>query len=220
MAKSAARVKILINASVPKQRGAVNMKRTRAVACTFIYMLIVAMLAGAPSARAADHPDRFTLSSPDFADNGLLSTANLATGTSTRGPWACGGRNVSPALAWSHAPRATKSFAIIMDDPDAASGRGANHWIAYGIAASVSALPRNAGAGSALVTGGTNGRGVVSYTGPCAEPGAKAHHFLWMVFALDLPPGALTQGLTRAQFMRRTRGHNLAEASLSSRVVR
>jgi Raf kinase inhibitor-like YbhB/YbcL family protein len=196
------------------------MKRTRAVVRTFIYMLIVAILAGPLPARAADHPDRFAVSSPEFADNGLLSTANLAMGTSTRGPWACGGQNVSPALTWSHAPRATKSFAVIMDDPDAASGRGANHWIAYGIAASVSAVPRNAGSGSALLTSGVNGRGVSTYTGPCAEPGAKAHHFLWMVFALDLPPGALAPGLTRAQFMRRIRGHNLAEASLSSRVVR
>lgn len=179
------------------------------------------MVLGALPARAADHPDRFTLSSPDFADNGLLSSATLATGTSTRGPWACGGRNVSPALAWANAPRGTKSFAVIMDDPDAASGRGANHWIAYGIAPSVHALPQNAGAaGAALLTGGANGRGLTTYSGPCAEPGAKAHHFLWMVFALDLPPAALKPGLTRAQFMRRIRGHNLAEASLSSRVVR
>jgi len=147
----------------------------------------------------------------------LLTAANAGIGTSSRGPWACGGQNVSPALAWSHAPAGTKSFAVIMDDPDAASGRGGNHWIAYGIAASVSALPRNAGDGrSTLLVGGNNGR-TTTYNGPCAEPNAKSHHFLWMAFALDLAPDALEPGLTRAQFMQRIDGHNLAEASLVTR---
>jgi len=170
---------------------------------------------------AADHPDRFVASSPDFADGGMLSAANAGTGSSTRGNWACGGANVSPALTWSHAPAGTKSFAVLMDDPDAASGIGANHWIAYGITASVTALPRDAGNGrSTLVVGGSNGRKRATYVGACAEPGAKPHHFLWIVFALDLAPRALKPGLSRPEFMREIRGHNLAEASVSSRYER
>ncbi len=77
----------------------------------------------APS-HAVDHPDRFSVTSPNFTDNGMLTSANAGTGTSPRGPWDCGGRDISPALSWSHAPTGTKSFAIIMDDPDAASGAG------------------------------------------------------------------------------------------------
>jgi len=168
--------------------------------------------------QAADHPDLFQITSPDFADNGMLKAANAGTGASTRGPWDCGGQNVSPALAWSHAPPGTKSFAVMMDDPDAASGNGANHWIAYDIPATVAALPRDAGNGSSkLLVGGANGRKLTTYFGPCAEPGAKPHHFLWMVFALDIPPGTLKPGLSREEFMRLIQGHNLAEASLSSR---
>jgi hypothetical protein len=52
------------------------------------------------------------------------------------------------------------------------------------------------------------------------EPGAKTHHFLWLVFALDLAPGTLKPGLSREQFMQQIEGHNLAEASLSSRYER
>ena len=93
-------------------------------------------------ARAVDHPDLFELTSPDFADNGMLSEANAGTGTSLRGPWACGGQNISPALTWSHAPGGTQSFAVLMDDPDAASGRGGNHWITYDIPASATGVGR------------------------------------------------------------------------------
>jgi len=182
-------------------------------------LLALAVLLAPLAARAADHPDLFTLTSSDFPDNGMLTAANAGRGKSPRGPWACGGQDVSPALAWSHAPRGTKSYAVIMDDPDAASGRGGTHWIAYGIPASISALPRNAGNGSShLLVGGNNGA-TLAYHGPCAEPNAKTHHFYWMVFALDLPPGALKPGLTQAQFMRRIKGHNLAEASLVARYA-
>jgi Raf kinase inhibitor-like YbhB/YbcL family protein len=180
--------------------------------------LILALLLSPLAARAADHPDAFVLTSPDFPDNGMLAPANLGIGTSPRGNWACGGENASPALAWSHAPEGAKSFAVIMDDPDAASGIGANHWIAYDIPASVTALPRNAGNGQAMMlVEGSNGRKAPMYSGPCPEPGAKTHHFLWLVFALDLGPDALEPGLTREQFMQQIAGHNLAEASLSSR---
>jgi hypothetical protein len=166
--------------------------------------IALAVALGPLAAQAADHPDLFALTSPDFTDNGFLSAPNAGTGTSTRGPWACGGQNVSPALAWTHAPAGTQSFAVIMDDPDAASGRGGNHWVAYGIPASATSVPRDAGKTS-------------GYHGPCAEPDAKTHHFLWMVFALDLPPAAFAPGLTREQFMQQITGHSLAEASLVSR---
>jgi len=182
-----------------------------------ICLVSVALALAGPAARAADHPDLFRVTSPDFADNGALQTANLGTGTSPRGNWDCGGQNVSPALAWSQAPAGTKSYAVVMDDPDAASGIGNNHWIAYDIPAAATSLPRDAGSGrpGALVEG-ANGRKLPIYSGPCPEPGAKPHHFLWLVFALDLAPGTLKPGLSREQFMQQIAGHNLAEASLSS----
>lgn len=183
-------------------------------------VLVALIVALVPLAvRAADHPDLFVLTSPDFADDGFLTAANAGRGTSPRGDWACGGQDVSPALAWAHAPAATKSFAVLMDDPDAAQGLGGTHWIAYGIAPSVTALPRDAGNGrSALLVNGSNGR-TDDYHGPCAEPDAKTHHFYWMVYALDVAPGALEPGLTKEQFLARIKGHNLAEASLVSRYM-
>jgi Raf kinase inhibitor-like YbhB/YbcL family protein len=170
-------------------------------------------------ARAVDHPDLFVVSSPDFADNGLLGEINAGTGTSPRGPWACGGENKSPALTWSHAPAETQSFAVIMDDPDAASGRGGNHWIMYDIPASATGVAHgDADQPGKFVSGNSGNK--LAYHGACAEPGAKAHHFMFFVYALDIAPGKLKPGLSKAEFMTQIQGHNLAEASIAARYQR
>jgi len=180
-----------------------------------------ASLRGIDPARAVDHPDLFTLTSPDFTDNGMLTAENAGTGKSVRGPWDCGGRNRSPALAWSHAPAETKSFAIVMDDPDAASGRGGPHWITYDIPATVRSMARGAANDlSSPFASGSVGRGRLAYAGPCTEPGAKPHHFIFMLFALDLAPGTLAKGLNRDAFRTAIQGHNLAEASIVARYRR
>ena len=75
-------------------------------------------------------PALFTLSSPAFSDDGMLPL-KYAGGT------LCGkdshGGNISPPLAWSNPPPGTKSFAVIMIDPDGRRGLGSVHWVAYGI---------------------------------------------------------------------------------------
>jgi Raf kinase inhibitor-like YbhB/YbcL family protein len=128
---------------------------------------------------------------------------------------------VSPALAWSHAPAATKSYAILAEDPDAASGRGAAHWILYDIPAGATSIARGAAnkPGGAFV-GGAVGQKHAVYSGPCAEPGGKPHHFIFMVFALDIAPGTLPKGLDRDGFRKAIDGHNLAEASVMARYWR
>jgi Raf kinase inhibitor-like YbhB/YbcL family protein len=170
-------------------------------------------------ARAVDHPDLFELTSPDFADNGMLGEANAGVGTSLRGPWACGGQNISPALTWSHPPAETQSFAVLMDDPDAASGRGGNHWITYDIPPSAKGMARGDADKADKFVSGNSGNGM-AYHGACAEPGAKAHHFIFYVYALDIGLGKLKPGLTRAELVREMQGHNLAEASLMGRYQR
>ena len=181
--------------------------------------LAMACLAWTGGARAVDHPDLFEVTSPDFADNGLLGEVNAGIGKSLRGPWACGGQNQSPALAWSHAPAATKSFAVIMDDPDAASGRGGNHWIMYDIPPSADGVARGDANREGKFVSGNSGNNT-AYHGACAEPAGKAHHFIFFVYALDIPPGQLKAGLTKAELMHEIQGHNLAEASIVARYQR
>src|SRR2546423_12888039 len=63
----------------------------------------------------------FKLVSPDIRPNGPIAMEQVFNG------FGCSGGNISPALDWSGAPEATKSFALLVHDPDAPTG-GAGWW--------------------------------------------------------------------------------------------
>jgi Raf kinase inhibitor-like YbhB/YbcL family protein len=126
---------------------------------------------------------------------------------------------MSPALAWSHAPAETQSFAVIMDDPDAAMGRGGNHWIMCDIPPSAKTVARGDADQPGRFVSGNSGNGA-AYHGACAEPGAKAHHFIFFVYALDIGLGKLKPGLTKAEFAQQIQGRSLTEASITARYQR
>jgi Raf kinase inhibitor-like YbhB/YbcL family protein len=172
-----------------------------------------------PQANAAEPAAKlFKLSSPAFADNATLPL-KYAGGTM------CGkdsrGGNISPPLAWSNAPAGTKSFAVVVIDPDGRRGLGSVHWVAYNIPASRSGLQEGeGGAPPADVTPGKNSRGTAGYTGPCGPPADAPHHYVIDVLALDLAPGALPAGLDRDQLFAAIAGHSLGPASLIVRYRR
>jgi Raf kinase inhibitor-like YbhB/YbcL family protein len=157
----------------------------------------------------------FTVTSPGLADGALLSRRNAGSGGD------CGGDNISPALAWSEAPDGTKSYAIVVYDPDGGKGLGSVHWVAYDISPSTSAFAEGAGAASSgSFVGGANTRGTASYFGPCPPVGDQPHHYVFSVYALDLEPETLAPGLTRELFFQAVRGHVLAASSVVLRYAR
>ncbi len=50
--------------------------------------------------------------------------------------YTCDGDDISPALAWNNPPANTKSFVLIMDDPDAPMGTW-DHWLVFNIPANL-----------------------------------------------------------------------------------
>src|SRR4051794_8644473 len=92
-------------------------------------VLLGAALAGATAPGLARAADPFTLTSASFADGAVVPQKFGGHDPSRQPP--CGGENVSPQLTWSNAPPETKSFAIVMQDPDGGNGTGSNHWVAY-----------------------------------------------------------------------------------------
>ena len=113
----------------------------------------------------------------------------------------CTGESKSPALEWKNPPAGTKSFALMVHDPDAPTGcAGFWHWIVYNIPADATSLPEGAGdaTGSGLPKGAVQGNtdmGKPGYVGPCPPPGPTKHHYNFMLYPLkvdklDVPPGA------------------------------
>jgi Raf kinase inhibitor-like YbhB/YbcL family protein len=190
---------------------------------TTLKMSVAAMLAvslASVQAGAAEPASKlFKLSSPAFADDATLPL-KYAGGT------LCGkdsrGGNVSPPLAWTNPPAGTKSFAVVMIDPDGRRGLGSVHWVAYNIPASRTGLREGEGGAppAADVTPGKNSRGTLGYTGPCGPPADAPHHYVIDVLALDLAPGALAGGLDRDQLFQAVTGHSLGPASLVVRYRR
>ena len=76
----------------------------------------------------------FTLTSPDFKDGTPLAVKNAGNNKSNPN---CVGENISPALAWANPPEGTKSYALMMFDPEGRPPGGVSHWVAYGIPVSV-----------------------------------------------------------------------------------
>src|SRR5271163_1755422 len=121
-----------------------------------------------------------------------LTSPAIAPGSAIADDYACTGADQSPALTWSSAPQATKSFALIVEDPDAPGGTFI-HWVAYNIPSQVTSLPAGVPQTAEIAGGGSNGiNGFdhIGYNGPCPPPG-KTHHYHFRLFALDakLTPG-------------------------------
>lgn len=183
-------------------------------ATVWAFVVMTPGIAGA----AEPAPQLFTLSSPAFSDDGSLPlkyAGGALCGKDSRGG------NISPPLAWSNPPAGTKSFAVVMIDPDGRRGLGSVHWVTYGIPVTRMALPEGAGDPAASdMVGGKNSRGTLGYTGPCGPPVDAPHHYVIDVIALDLPPGALQAGLSRDQLLTAIAGHSLGPASLVVRYRR
>jgi len=152
-------------------------------------------LAWTVSAMAADP---FTLTSTTFKD-GQLMPRKVANSTSTNPN--CVGENVSPQLSWTGVPEGTKSFVLLMEDPEGRGGAGVHHWVAYGIPASVTSFAEGeVSKASEKYVGGKSTQGVGNYSGPCTPPGSP-HHYTFVVVATDLDPKELPAGLTREEVL-------------------
>ena len=76
---------------------------------------------------------RRQLASPSFSHVGSIP-----------GQFTCDGRDISPALFWTDGPKETKSFALIVHDPDTAGKGGFTHGIVYNIPANINSIAENA----------------------------------------------------------------------------
>lgn len=137
----------------------------------------------------------FQASSPDVVSGKPIAAKFIYNG------FGCTGQNVSPAVMWKNAPAGTRSFALMVHDPDAPTGgAGFWHWVVVDIPAGTAFLAQGSGTadGKRLPVGSrqiNTDFGAPGWGGPCPPAGDKPHRYNFTVYALkvdklDLPPTA------------------------------
>lgn len=131
----------------------------------------------------------------------------------------CHGPNTSPPLAWHGVPANTRSFVLIMDDPDIPMPwlrlMTWTHWLVFDIPGDTRSLPADMPGGPYLDHGAkqavTSFR-VTGYGGPCPPVGTHRYHF--RLYALDSVLGLDPNATTRSALEQAMAGHVLAQAEL------
>jgi len=139
-----------------------------------------------------------------------ISSSAFQPGGSIPSKYTCEDRDISPPLAWSGAPANTKSFALIVDDPDAPDPakpqRVYVHWVVYNMPATTTSLAENASK-KGMLKGGVEGKndwGKAEYGGPC--PPIGRHRYFFKLYALDTELTGLSSP-TKADVERAMKGH-------------
>ncbi len=128
--------------------------------------------------------------------------------------YTCDGENISPSISWENASKVTKTFALILDDPDVPNGTF-THWVIYNIPISETGLVEKIPPDGTLTNSavqGKNGAGRIGYTGPC--PSSGTHRYQFHLYALDTQL-SLPAGATKGELLSAMEGHVLAQAELT-----
>lgn len=147
----------------------------------------------------------------------LFSTA-FAEGGWIPDLFTCEGADLSPALEWMGEPAETRSFVLVVDDPDAPAGTW-NHWLLYDIPATIHNLPQGWKPES-LGLSGKNDFGKRGYGGPCPPMGRGPHRYYFKLSALGIDSIGLPDGATRTQLDHAIQGKVLAAAGYMGRFER
>ncbi len=169
-------------------------------------LLVPVLLAATAPTPHAGKAAAFALTSSAFAPGGAIPARHT-----------CEGEDLSPPLAWSGAPAGTRSFALIVDDPDAPDPAAPRvvwvHWVLVDLPATAHALPEGMRP-AALPKGareGLNDWKQPGWRGPC--PPIGRHRYVHKLYALDTTLPQLAKP-TKAALEKAMKGHVLAPAEL------
>jgi len=172
------------------------------MACSFFQLALAAVVLMLPVAAGSEsRPVSMGLRSPAFLQGAPIPAR-----------YTCDAEDVSPALSWEGVPPRTRSFALLLEDPDAPAGSW-SHWLVYDLPADTRELAEGISA-HALKDGvrqGRNSWGRSEYGGPC--PPSGTHRYFFRLYALDIRLG-LPPGVGRKQLLAAMQGHILARAEL------
>jgi Raf kinase inhibitor-like YbhB/YbcL family protein len=146
--------------------------------------------------------ERMKLTSPAFVHGGAIPKE-----------YSCDGGNNLPVLTIADVPKAARSLALIMEDPDVPMDTFV-HWLVWNISPANPILSKKE---LAMCYQGKNSTEKTGYLGPCPPHGT--HRYFFKLYALDtmltLQPGAKKHHLMQAMT-----GHVVEEAELLGTYTR
>jgi Raf kinase inhibitor-like YbhB/YbcL family protein len=159
---------------------------------------------------------------PETATNASLNVSSdaFAQGSAIPPLYSSYEQNASPPIHWSEGPRGTRSYAILVEDPDASTTPlPVVHWVVWNIASAVTTLREGLESldrledPMGLRQGPNTAAGSIGYKGPRPPEGDAPHHYHFEVFALD-EMLALRAGANREDLVKAMNGHVLAKGEL------
>lgn len=143
----------------------------------------------------------------------LLRSPAFEPGETIPKKFAADGDNASPPLEWTDPPAGTKSFALVVEDPDAPAGTF-YHWGLYNIAPKQRHLRERYPAGADGEGVGMNDFGHRAYDGPKPPRGDSSHHYHFKLAALDVERLDLPREATAEEVWGEVEPHIIAETEL------
>ncbi len=135
--------------------------------------------------------------------------------------YTCDGADQSPQLSWPKAPPGTRSFALVMDDPDAPNGTF-SHWGVFNLPDTRTSLERGEGngQGNTNFVQAINDFGKSGYGGPCPPKGHGPHRYRFKLYALDVDKLTLAPDSTIEQVEAQAKQHQIAMAQITGTYER
>src|ERR1700759_4109231 len=151
----------------------------RLALAAFVLLTATAAMAQTPAAPPANRPPPLVLSSPAYADGGVLPDKYTQKAPQP-----------SPSIpfAWTGTPPGTQSFVLMLHDLDVVTNKtqaDSLHGLAWNIPGTATSLPEGVPNVASLPDGTVQltHRGTVGFVGP-GWPGPGYHHYTAELFAL------------------------------------
>jgi len=144
-----------------------------------------------------------------------ITSFNFKNKTTIPEKYTCEGEGISPQLTWEDYPKETKSFVLIMDDPDAVGGVW-DHWIVYDIPVENTSIKEGESKPNGSKMGETTNN-EKSYVAPCPPKGSGVHDYTFKIYALDIEELS-PKALKKLDIEKAMDGHILSEGRLIGNV--
>lgn len=163
--------------------------------------------------------DKINRAQKNMTNNMKITSPAFEHNQSIPKKYTCDGDNINPSLVFSHVPLETKSLVLIMEDPDVSKTIKPDgmwdHWLVWDMLPIITKISEG-GEPQGII--GKNSGGRIGYAGPC--PPDREHRYFFKLYALDIASLPVRASDSKAEIMKATEGHILAQAELMGRYER